>query len=199
MCQQLWSEALGSNPSGCPGIFSPYVALLICTSFLPPVSNQHVSKIFTCIPHVYIHLCLFLMSTYIYAHIHSHTRSVSSDYQDLKPQVLRALRILCTLHKHYPTAAPPIELAPLAIPSSTPTSPSNKSSNPFLDANVRCAESTGSLIDSLRNSRPRSILRSWGMGHRRSNSGNVPPPSLPLVCSHFPHQSLTSLAVVVVS
>ena len=107
--------------------------------------------------------------------------SVSSDYQDLMPQFLRAVRILCTLHKYYldavgaePSSSPIINSVP-----SSPLSTSIPNSNlQELTSDVRRVGSYGSLLDNPRNrgGSGRSKLRSF-RGHRRSRSQTNPPQS----------------------
>ena len=77
---------------------------------------------------------------------HAHTLSVSSSYQDLMPQFLRAIRMLCTLHKYYVAAyksLPPDTI----ISTSVPNSPAGTGEGPT-GATVRRAGSFGSLLDS---------------------------------------------------
>ena len=75
--------------------------------------------------------------------------SVSSSYQDLMPQFLRAIRMLCTLHKHF-VAAYKMMPSDSIINPSVPSSPgvySYNSDGPTA-ATVRRAGSFGSLLDS---------------------------------------------------
>lgn len=77
---------------------------------------------------------------------YAHTCSVSSSYQDLMPQFLRAIRILCALHKHFVAAyktMPPESI----ISGSVPSSPSIHGNSPRA-ASVKRAGSFGSLLDS---------------------------------------------------
>ena len=104
--------------------------------------------------------------------------SVSSDYQDLMPQFLRAVRILCTLHKYYLDAVG-AEPSSSPIINSVPSSPFSTNSNlQELTSDVRRVGSYGLLLDNPRSrgGSGRSKLRSF-RGHRRSRSQTNPPQS----------------------
>ncbi|XP_064396022.1 E3 ubiquitin-protein ligase HACE1-like [Halichondria panicea] len=95
--------------------------------------------------------------------------SISSSYQDLMPQFLRAIRMLCTLHKHF-VAAYKTMPSDSIITGSMPNSPGIHGDGPTA-ATVRRAGSFGSLLDNppLRPSdRPKIGRKS---SHKRSHSG----------------------------
>jgi len=86
--------------------------------------------------------------------------SVSSSYQDLMPQFLRAIRMLCTLYKYYIAAyktLPPNTI----ISTSVPSSPGSE--GPGDRAVVKRTNSFGSLLDSPRpeRNRRRFVVLVW--------------------------------------
>lgn len=135
-------------------------------------------------------------NTKVYSLSHTHTHySVSSSYQDLMPQFLRAIRMLCSLYKHYVEALKTETQTTRQSPTtlSTPSSPSPHfaagSHSPSV-ASVRRAGSFGSILDSPDLSRGGHGRGSGGggggggrlgrrFGHRRSHSQSTNPDNSP--------------------
>lgn len=99
--------------------------------------------------------------------------SVSSSYKELMPQFLRAIRMLCALYKHYVEATKKFPQQVLAS-ASMPTSPAllTDSLHPG-SANVRRAESFGSILDSPDVRHTRRQKSGHRFGHTRSHSGGT--------------------------
>ena len=130
-----------------------------------------------------------------------HTYSVSSSYQDLMPQFLRAIRMLCSLYKHYvealKTETHTTHQSPTTL--STPSSPSPHfaaGSHSPSGASVRRTGSFGSILDSPDLSRGGHGRGSGGsgggggggrlgrrFGHRRSHSQSTNPDNSPTTTS----------------